>query len=159
MIRGKKLAAVAAVIGAAMLTSGCGELSAQAVESGRWTPVSYAKETGKEMLIFVDKSSVRRAGSKVDLVTLAVRKQATEEGVDSVRERNLLDCDKRQAQSLGQDYLARGKRIHRGEAEPAMVAYAEGSSWRSLIDSVCTNDMAMDPTDDPMAVTQDFFAA
>jgi hypothetical protein len=146
----------AAIAGLTLLSAACADASAQAANA-RWTPVAFAAEPGKAMLIFVDKSSIRRSGTDIDLVTLAVRKEVSAEGVDSVRERNRFFCDTREAQSLGQEYLGGGKLVHKGEAEPAGVAYPEGSAWRTLIDSVCKDDMTADATDDPHAVTDAHF--
>ena len=145
-----------AIAGLVLLSAACSDASAQSAK-GRWTPVAYTDEPGKATLIFVDKSSIRRSGTNVELVTLAVRKEIASEGVDSVRERNRFFCNTREAQSLGQEYRAGGKLVHKGEAEQAGVAYPAGSAWRELIDNVCTDDMKASATDDPRAVTDDYF--
>jgi hypothetical protein len=100
-------------------------------------------------LYFVEKASILRDGSLVELVTLAVNQVPTAGGVDSVEERSRFMCNARTAVSIKQHYYSGTRQLHVTEAKPKVDSFPEGSAWRILIDSVCGNELDALPTDDP----------
>jgi hypothetical protein len=108
-------------------------------------------------LYFVEKASIRRDGSLVELVTLAVNEVPTQGGVDRVEERSRFMCNARTAVSMKQLYYGGARQLHVIEPPPKVDSFPEGSAWRILIDSVCVNDMRAKPTADPSNYADAFF--
>lgn len=122
-----------------------------------WTPVSWSGDPGGMQFYFVEKSSLRRIGTKVELVTLAVNEVPTKGGVDRVEERSRIMCDSRTAVTVRQRYFRGSVQLHLIEPRQTPESFPEGSGWRILTDSVCTNDMKAKPTDDPRNYADAFF--
>lgn len=124
-----------------------------------WTPVSWGGEPGSMQLYFVDKASIRREGALVELTTLAVNEVPTKGGADRVEERSRFLCNSRQSVAMEQRYLGRARQLHFLRPEPKREDFPEGSAWRIVIDSVCTDDLNAEPTDDPGLYAEAFFNA
>ena len=124
-----------------------------------WTPVSYSGEPGSMQLYFVDRASVRRAGTVVEVVTLAINETPTPGGVDRVEERSRFFCDKRTAVALRQRYFGGTRQLHLIEPKPVAESFPAGSGWRIVIDSVCDNAIDAKPTYDPRNYADAFFNA
>lgn len=122
-----------------------------------WTPVSWGGEPGNMQLYFVEKASIRRNGSLVELITLAVNEMPTQGGVDRVEEHSRIMCDARTAISIRQRYYGGARQLHLIEPRPNVESFPEGSAWRVLIDGVCGNDMKAKPTNDPRTYADAFF--
>jgi hypothetical protein len=124
-----------------------------------WTPVSYGGEPGSMQLYIVDRASVRRAGTVVEVETLAINETPTPGGVDRVEERARFFCDRRTAVALRQRYFGGSRQLHLIEPKPVAESFPAGSAWRIVIDSVCDDAIDAQPTHDPRNYADAFFNA
>ena len=122
-----------------------------------WTPVSYGGKSGAMQLFFVDLESVRKSGSALELSALMINEHPSQGGVDRVEERVRFLCDSRKAISLEQRYYGGDVQLHLIKPEPVAENFPDGSAWRIMIDSVCTNEIPEERTADPKNYADAFF--
>ena len=133
--------------------------TAKAGEPARvWTPVAWGGEAGDMQYYFVDRSSMVRAGDRVEVETLAIREVPTEGGVERVYERSLVACGERSSVTLDMRMLSRDDReLHRVAGDGKVETYPEGSAWRVVVDTVCDGSFPSAATTTPRAHAEAFF--
>jgi hypothetical protein len=122
-----------------------------------WTPVSYGGKSGAMQLFFVDLESVRKFGSALELSALMINEHPSQGGVDRVEERVRFLCESRRAISLEQRYYRGAVQLHLITPEPVAEIFPDGSAWRIMIDSVCTDEIPEERTADPKNYADAFF--